>query len=91
MVRLLESFERHYPEDNKSLTFKSDIKTACNDVMRCTRDELRDYTVEYTPLRLDDNNSLALTRSFLETVKKVDFGFEIYLVLISLNDFLSPF
>jgi hypothetical protein len=78
MVKLLDSFERHYPEDPSGRTaalFKGDIKTACNDVIRCTRDELRDYTIEYTPLRLGDDNVLALTREFLQTVQKVEFDF----------------
>ena len=79
MIQMLESFERRFDdlsEGRDGRLFKSDIRTACNDVMRATRDELTEYTVEYTPLRLDANNVLALTRKFLETVQKVEFGFE---------------
>jgi hypothetical protein len=77
MVQMLEGFERRFDdlaESRDGRLFKSDIRTACNDVMRATRDELGEYTVEYTPLRLDTNNVLALTRQFLETVQKVEFG-----------------
>jgi hypothetical protein len=77
MVQMLEGFERRFDdiaESRDGRLFKSDIRTACNDVIRSTRDELREYTVEYTPLRLDANNVLALTRQFLETVQKVEFG-----------------
>jgi hypothetical protein len=77
MVQILEGFERRFDDladSHDGRLFKSDIKTACNDVMRSTRDELREYTVEYTPLRLDENNVLSLTRQFLETVQRVEFG-----------------
>jgi hypothetical protein len=77
MVQILEGFERRFDDMSESRDgrlFKADIRTACNDVIRATRDELGEYTVEYTPLRLDANNVLALTRQFLETVQKVEFG-----------------
>lgn len=78
MIQMLEGFERRFDdlaESRDGRLFKADIRTACNDVMRAQRDELREYTVEYTPLRLDQNNVLALTRTFFETVQKVEFGF----------------
>jgi hypothetical protein len=79
MIQMLEGFERRFDDladSRDGRLFKSDIRTACNDVMRAQRDELREYTIEYTPLRLDDNNVLALTKAFFETVQKVEFGHE---------------
>jgi len=77
MVQMLEGFESRFDdlaESRDGRLFRSDIRTACNDVMRATRDELREYTMEYTPLRLDENNVLSLTRQFLETVQRIEFG-----------------
>ena len=79
MVQLLEGFERRFPNlegTRAAQTFKGDIKTACNDLMRCTRDELREYVIEYTPLRLDENSTLSLTREFLQTIQCVEFGLD---------------
>ncbi len=76
MIQMLTKFENNFAdfkdEQNGSL-FRSDIKTAVNDVIRATRDELRDYHIEYRPLRLAEDNILSITTTFLETVKKIDF------------------
>lgn len=44
-----------------------------NDVIRAQRDELREYQVDYRPLKLTDDNILAMTRTFMETVQKIEF------------------
>jgi hypothetical protein len=46
-----------------------------NDVIRAQRDELNDYEVEFKPLRLTDDNKLAMTRTLMNTVQRIEFGF----------------
>lgn len=78
MIRTLEKFEDTFPdleETREGRIFKTDIRNAFNDVMRAQRDEIRDYDVEYRPLQLTDDNTLAITQTFMKTVQKVDFGF----------------
>jgi hypothetical protein len=80
MVQMLQNFENKFSDlegSRDSQLFKSDLKTACNDVIRAQRDELHDYHVEYRPLRSNPDNTLEMTRTFLETVQKVDFGWTI--------------
>jgi hypothetical protein len=77
MVQCLKKFEEIFPDIEDSADggrFKNDLKNAFNDVMRATVDELHDYTVEYRPMRMGDDNILALTRTMMETVTKVAFG-----------------
>lgn len=77
MVQCLTQFETVFPDLEGSRDggrFKNGLKDAFNDVMRAARDELNDYTVEYRPMRMDDDNILALTRTMMETVTKVTFG-----------------
>jgi len=78
MIRTLERFEDSFEDlenTRDGQIFKGDIKNSFNDVMRAQRDELRDYEIEYRPLKLNTDNTLATTRTFIETVQKVDFGF----------------
>jgi len=77
MVQTLQRFEDSFPDvDNtrQGQVFKADLRNMFNDVMRAQRDELNDYEVEYRPLRMTDNGTLAMTQSFMQTVQKVEFG-----------------
>jgi hypothetical protein len=77
MVQTLQRFEESFPDvDNtrQGQIFKSDLRNMFNDVMRAQRDELNDYEVEYRPLRMTENGTLAMTQSFMQTVQKVEFG-----------------
>lgn len=77
MIRTLEKFERAFPglqDQQNTQVFKGDIRTIFNDVLRAQRDELRDYQVDYRPLKLTDDNVLAMTRTFMETVQKIEFS-----------------
>jgi hypothetical protein len=77
MIRTLEKFEDVFPDlDNtrEGGIFKGDIRNSFNDVMRAQRDELRDYDIEYRPLHMTDDNTLAITQTFMSTIQKVGFG-----------------
>jgi hypothetical protein len=74
---MLEKFEDTFPDlenTKQGRIYKTDIRNAFNDVMRAQRDEIRDYHVEYRPLQLTDDNTLAITQTFMQSVQKVDFG-----------------
>lgn len=76
MIQTLEGFEDRFPElenSNDGQKFKAGLRTAFNDVMRAQRDELYDYDLQYRPMRVDDNN-LAVTKTFIETVQRMEFG-----------------
>jgi hypothetical protein len=77
MVNTLESFEDAFDdldESRDAQIFKAHIKNSFNDVIRAQRDELRDYEVEYRPLRINEDNTLAITQTFMQTVQRVDMG-----------------
>lgn len=77
MIRCLQKFEEVFPDLEDSpdgRRFKGDLRNAFNDAMRAARDELNDYDVEYRPMRMGDDNILALTRTMMETVRRVSFG-----------------
>lgn len=78
MIRTLEKFEDMFPdlEDGREgRIFKGDIRNIFNDVMRAQRDEIRDYDIEYRPLKLTDENTLTMTRAFMRSVQKIICGF----------------
>lgn len=78
MIRTLEKFEDTFPdldETREGRIFKGDIRNAFNDVMRAQRDELRDYDVDYRPLKVNDDNTLAMTQTFMKAVQRVTLGF----------------
>ncbi len=78
MIRALEKFEDLFPDlddQRDGQIFKSDLRNMFNDAIRAQRDEVRDYDVEYKPLKLDDNNILSMTRTFMSSVQKIEFGF----------------
>lgn len=78
MVQSLEKFEDTFPdleESKEGQLFKNDLKNAFNDAMRAQRDEIRDYDVEYRPLKIDSNNILYITQTFLQTIQNIRFGF----------------
>jgi len=78
MVRTLEKFESLYPNTQRTREagiFKGDIKTMFNDVIRAHRDELNDYEIDYRPLRVTNDDRLAITRTFMSTVQRVEFSF----------------
>lgn len=79
MIDTLEKFEDAFPDlenTREAQLYKANLRTAFNDVLRAQRDELRDYEVEYRPLRLTDDNTLAMTQTFMQSVQKIDFGFK---------------
>lgn len=78
MIQSLENFEHRFQDiedTGDGQKFKAFLRTAFNDVMRATRDELYEYDVEYRPLSVSDDNMLSVTRTFLETVQKMEFSF----------------
>jgi len=77
MIQTLGGFEDNFPDLENSgdgQRFKASLRTAFNDAMRAQRDELYDYDVEYRPLRADADEPLAVTKTFLETVQRMEFG-----------------
>lgn len=78
MIQSLENFEHRFQDIENTgdgQKFKAFLRTAFNDVIRATRDELYEYDVEYRPLSVSDDNMLSVTRTFLETVQKMEFSF----------------
>ena len=78
MIRVLEKFEDKFPDIDDTRDgqiFKGDLRNAFNDVIRAQRDEIRDYDVDYRPLKMTNDNTLAMTQTFLRTVQRVEFGF----------------
>jgi hypothetical protein len=78
MVRTLEKFESAYPgvqHTKDAKVFKGDLRTIFNDVIRAQRDELTDYEVDFRPLRVTDDNTISITRTFMQTVQKIEFGY----------------
>jgi len=76
MVQLLTKFETEFyniKDTQKGSLFRHDLKTAVNDVIRASRDELRDYQVEYRPLRIGDDNRLCMTAEFISSIKQIEF------------------
>jgi len=76
MIRTLEKFEDKFPDLDQTRdgkVFKGDIRTIFNDVLRAQRDEIRDYDVEYRPLKLTDDNVLALTQTFMQSLQGLEF------------------
>ena len=87
MIQTLNKFENNFTnlkDDHNGILYRNDIKNSFNDVIRATRDEIRDYEIEYRPMKLRENNILSLTKTFFETVKKIEFtskpGIKIYSV-----------
>jgi LAGLIDADG endonuclease len=79
MIRTLERFEDSFEDLNNTRegqVYKSDLRNMFNDVLRAQRDELLDYEIEYRPLRLTEDNTLAITQTFMQSVQKVEFGFK---------------
>lgn len=79
MIDTLNKFEAYFPDmesTRQGQLFKDNIKNTFNDAMRAQRDELRDYTVEYRPLRLTDDNLLSMTQTYIQSVQKVEFGIQ---------------
>jgi len=77
MVQLLKQFEERFPalsDDQYGRLFKFDIKNQFNDAMRATRDEIRDYDVEYRPMRFNPDNTLSVTRAFMESINTITFN-----------------
>ncbi len=77
MVQCLQKFESAFPDFEDSRDggrYKNDLKNAFNDAMRAANDELNDYDIEYRPLRMGEDNILALTRTMMETVTKITFA-----------------
>jgi hypothetical protein len=77
MVQLLNQFDERFPdlrEDQQGRLFKFDIKNQFNDAIRATRDEIRDYDIEYRPIRFNPDNTLSVTKAFIEGVQHIYFN-----------------
>lgn len=78
MIQTLQKFEDAFPDVDRTREgsiFKTDLRNMFNDLIRAQRDEILDYDIEYRPLRLTDNGTLAMTQSFMQSVQKIDFNF----------------
>lgn len=76
MISTLERFEDAFPDMDQTReghVFKTDLRNAFNDVLRAQRDELLDYEVDYRPLRMNPDSTLAMTQTFMQTVQKITF------------------
>ncbi len=86
MVQLLNQFDDRFPDLTDSQhgrLFKFDIKNQFNDAIRATRDEVRDYDIEYRPVRFNPDNTLSVTKAFIEGIQTITFidtrpGMDIY-------------
>lgn len=73
MVRMLGEFDRRFADTSDGNLFKVDFKHAMNDMIRATRDEINDYDIEYRPVRLNADNTLSMTKEFMESIECVSF------------------
>jgi LAGLIDADG endonuclease len=76
MVQLLNQFDERFPDlvdGQQGRLFKFDIKNQFNDAIRATRDEIRDYDVEYRPVRFNPDNTLSVTKAFMEGIQSITF------------------
>lgn len=78
MVRILDEYDARHPDSDGDTgkLFKVDVKNMLNDMIRCTSSEMGDYDVSYRPVRFNNDNSLSVTRTFLESLERVEFGDE---------------
>lgn len=76
MVRILHEYDaRHSDSDGDVGTlFKVDVKNMLNDMIRCTSSEMDDYDISYRPVRFNNDNSLSVTRTFLESLERIEFS-----------------
>ena len=77
MVQLLNQFDDRFPsleDSQEGRLFKFDIKNQFNDAIRATRDELRDYDIEYRPVRFNPDNTLSVAKAFIEGVHSITFN-----------------
>lgn len=76
MIRILEGFENYREiETQEDLKYKAQIRTIFNDVIRAQREELREYEVEYCPLKVTNENTVIFTNQFLNNVHQIHYGF----------------
>lgn len=76
MVQLLDQFDNRFNAlsgEERGRLFKFDIKNQFNDAIRATRDEIRDYDIEYRPVRMNENNTLSVTKTFMEGIQSITF------------------
>lgn len=74
MIRTLECFEDTFPDVDDTREggiFKGNLRNMFNDVLRAQREELREYEIEYRPLRMTNDNVLAMTQGFMQSVHRV--------------------
>ena len=75
MIRTLERFEDAFPQQDDTRdgqVFKADLRNIFNDVLRAQRDELHDYEIEFRPMRMSNDNVLAMTPTFLQSVQRIE-------------------
>jgi|APGre2960657404_1045060.scaffolds.fasta_scaffold07881_2 hypothetical protein len=76
MVQTLTKFEDRFQDlanSNYGEIFKSDLRNAFNDAIRAQRDELYDYQIEYRPLKLNSDNTIMATKTFLDALQSIEF------------------
>lgn len=74
MVALLEQFDKRFPDNAQGGLFKNDIKNKMNDMIRCTREEMRDYDIEHRPLKIAPDGHVSVTRTFIEALEGIGFS-----------------
>ncbi len=73
MVRCLDEYDRRHEHSEAGEIFKTDMKNMLNDMMRCTHTEMQDYEVHFRPVKLRGDNSLFVTKAFIEGLEVIDF------------------
>lgn len=75
MVTILDQFEYLFSDlkdSDDGKKFRFNIKNILNDVIRASKAELDEYTVEYRPLRIE-GNTFSLSKSSLDLFQEVKF------------------
>jgi hypothetical protein len=98
MVRVLDESDNRLTgavDPSVLEAFKVDIKHGFNDAIRANDSEIRDYEINYRPIRWNPDNSLFMTRTFIENLQSITFSAESvtftskaddYRILASLRD-----
>jgi len=76
MVRILDEYDNRHQESESDIgrLFKIDVRNLLNDMIRCTNSEMRDYEVQYRPIKFNNDNTLSVTRTFLSSLEVIDFN-----------------
>ena len=74
MVRILDEYDQKHNSSDAGELFKINIKHLLNDMIRCTDSEISDYNIIYSPVKFNNDNTLSVTRTFLETLNDINFS-----------------